>query len=403
MEGIKEIGYESRVSQLVSALNIADETRKRHQDDLENAQEQWSTKLDIFKDEKMQRQKERDDQYAKVADHIDQIADIQRTINDLLLSKEKLENKHLSDQNKDTVRAGLESESEAVELKLRWAHDEKNDLIAQLNEAIAVAKAKDSEIKEQEDTIRRLQQDIKELKILIEEKKQIILKLERDIQLAIEEIERLKKIIEDLDRRIANLRHQIYEREREIDELRRTLEQRQLRIDWLSREMGNVEVETSYKAVKGDQVDELLAKYLINCPVPVKRLGGGFYLFGTRKIYAKILNGKLVVRVGGGYMKIEEFIKSYSDAEIIKLTKICEREGVASIWDLDLEELYFNKTGGSPKGSPSGREGSPKFSSSSRSFKKSTKTGKTKTVTTSINGSKRTTTYTSSQVVRRIG
>jgi TfoX/Sxy family transcriptional regulator of competence genes len=45
-----------------------------------------------------------------------------------------------------------------------------------------------------------------------------------------------------------------------------------------------------------------------NCPVPIKRLGGGYYLFGTKKIYAKILNGRLVIRVGGGYMVIDEFI-----------------------------------------------------------------------------------------------
>jgi hypothetical protein len=73
-------------------------------------------------------------------------------------------------------------------------------------------------------------------------------------------------------------------------------------------------------------VDELLAKYIQNCPVPVKRLGGGYYLFGTRKIYAKIMNGKLVVRVGGGYMVIEEFIATYADQELAKMNKIAERD-----------------------------------------------------------------------------
>ena len=47
--------------------------------------------------------------------------------------------------------------------------------------------------------------------------------------------------------------------------------------------------------------------------MPIKRLGNGFYLFGTRKIFAKIMNGKLVIRVGGGYMVIEEFIATYAD------------------------------------------------------------------------------------------
>jgi len=30
--------------------------------------------------------------------------------------------------------------------------------------------------------------------------------------------------------------------------------------------------------------------------VPIKKLGNGYYIFGTRKIYAKILNGKLVIK-----------------------------------------------------------------------------------------------------------
>lgn len=73
-----------------------------------------------------------------------------------------------------------------------------------------------------------------------------------------------------------------------------------------------------YKPIKGDLVDELIAKYIndMQCPLPVKRLGDGYYLFGTKKIYAKIMNGKLVIRVGGGYMSIEEFIATYGDFEV---------------------------------------------------------------------------------------
>ena len=68
-----------------------------------------------------------------------------------------------------------------------------------------------------------------------------------------------------------------------------------------------------YKAVKGDMVDEMLADYInkLNCPVPIARLGNNQYTFGTKKIFAKIINGKLVIRVGGGYMGIEEFMMHY--------------------------------------------------------------------------------------------
>jgi hypothetical protein len=64
---------------------------------------------------------------------------------------------------------------------------------------------------------------------------------------------------------------------------------------------------------KGDELDNMLYHYInqANCKVPIRKVGNGFYLFGTKKIYAKILNGKLVIRVGGGYMIIEEFIATY--------------------------------------------------------------------------------------------
>ena len=45
-----------------------------------------------------------------------------------------------------------------------------------------------------------------------------------------------------------------------------------------------------YNAQKGDMLDEMLARYVneAGCQVPIKKLGDGFYLFGTRKIFARI-------------------------------------------------------------------------------------------------------------------
>lgn len=44
-------------------------------------------------------------------------------------------------------------------------------------------------------------------------------------------------------------------------------------------------------------------------------------MFGSRKIFAKIMNEKLVIRVGGGYMLIDEFLQTYGQAELDKLEK----------------------------------------------------------------------------------
>jgi hypothetical protein len=44
-------------------------------------------------------------------------------------------------------------------------------------------------------------------------------------------------------------------------------------------------------------------------------------MFGTRQILCKIINGKLVIRVGGGYMGADEFIEQYGRIELLKMMK----------------------------------------------------------------------------------
>ena len=53
----------------------------------------------------------------------------------------------------------------------------------------------------------------------------------------------------------------------------------------------------------------------------MKRISAGKYLFGTKNIMAKIINGKLVIRVGGGYMSADEFIEQYGKMEMMKMMR----------------------------------------------------------------------------------
>lgn len=52
-----------------------------------------------------------------------------------------------------------------------------------------------------------------------------------------------------------------------------------------------------------DIIDKMLAELFkkYNITLPCKRLGDGYYMFGLKKIYCKIINNKLVVRIGGGW------------------------------------------------------------------------------------------------------
>jgi len=76
-----------------------------------------------------------------------------------------------------------------------------------------------------------------------------------------------------------------------------------------------------YIPMKGDKVDEKMAHYINNfeLDIPIQRLGDGRYMFGSRKIFAKIMNEKLVIRVGGGFMLIDEFLPTYGQQEYEKV------------------------------------------------------------------------------------
>eukprot|EP00347_Sterkiella_histriomuscorum_P009436 403341221 len=77
-----------------------------------------------------------------------------------------------------------------------------------------------------------------------------------------------------------------------------------------------------YKAAEdGDQIDEMLENFarLYNVRVPFTRIDKSKYLFGTRLINAYIINGVLMVRVGGGFMTMEEFCEKHSAKETLQI------------------------------------------------------------------------------------
>jgi len=87
---------------------------------------------------------------------------------------------------------------------------------------------------------------------------------------------------------------------------------------------------------KNDEVDVKLREIMIKTKVPIKfiRIGEGLYIFGSKRVHVKILNSKLVIRIGGGYMYVEEFIRLYAHQELSKLRNREEPH----LSDIELEE-----------------------------------------------------------------
>lgn len=69
-----------------------------------------------------------------------------------------------------------------------------------------------------------------------------------------------------------------------------------------------------------EQIDKLLAEYLAanDHPNPFVKMSDGAYSFGNKKVGVLVRNGSLIVRVGGGYMCIDEFIRMHVNNEINK-------------------------------------------------------------------------------------
>ena len=82
-----------------------------------------------------------------------------------------------------------------------------------------------------------------------------------------------------------------------------------------------------YIPVKDDSIDRKLAEYINNYPdrqklkIMFMRESEGVYEFGSKKVYVKVEKDKIRIKVGGGFLSIDEFLDQYTPAELEKLER----------------------------------------------------------------------------------
>jgi hypothetical protein len=82
-----------------------------------------------------------------------------------------------------------------------------------------------------------------------------------------------------------------------------------------------------YIPFDNDNVDLRLAEYINNYPernrlkVMFMRESSGVYQFGSKKVFVKVEKDKIYIRVGGGYLTIDEFLDLYTPLEIEKIER----------------------------------------------------------------------------------
>jgi len=140
-----------------------------------------------------------------------------------------------------------------------------------------------------------------------------------------DEYKNLKFEIQDLDNKAEFLKTRVKECEDDYDQMDELIMLKQLEIEQLEKTAGvkAPEIKTKlsqrtttsayYRAIKGDLVDEMVGEKLteMQCALPVRRLQDGYYLFGTLKVYVKVMKGKLIVKSksGGGYLDFQSFVE----------------------------------------------------------------------------------------------
>eukprot|EP00347_Sterkiella_histriomuscorum_P001325 403372467 len=79
-----------------------------------------------------------------------------------------------------------------------------------------------------------------------------------------------------------------------------------------------------YKTIRGDHVDEIVGRIVFELDVqmPIVRVMQGRYLIGTDYKMLMIKNETCMVRVGGGWERLEEYILRNQDTELDKIKRL---------------------------------------------------------------------------------
>ena len=82
-----------------------------------------------------------------------------------------------------------------------------------------------------------------------------------------------------------------------------------------------------YIPVRADHVDVQLAEFINNYPERSKlkimfmRESEGVYMFGSKRVAVKVEQQGIKIRVGGGYLSIDEFLDQYTPVELERLER----------------------------------------------------------------------------------
>lgn len=143
-----------------------------------------------------------------------------------------------------------------------------------------------------------------------------------------EEKSTLQKELETASDYILELEEKVYKANKTSLELLRQLKDAEVEIETLKNYIIDLKQRIAvYIPVKGDPIDQKLAEFINNYPERQKlkimfmRESEGVYQFGTKRVAVRVDKDKINIRVGGGYLSIDEFLDQYTPGELDKLER----------------------------------------------------------------------------------
>ena len=127
---------------------------------------------------------------------------------------------------------------------------------------------------------------------------------------------------------MASLEDKVYKSNKTSLELLTNLRDREVEVETLKAYIIDLKARIAvYIPIKGCAVDAKLAEYINNYPdrqklkIMFMRETEGVYQFGTKRVYVRCVRDKIEIKVGGGYLSLDEFLDQYTPAELEKLER----------------------------------------------------------------------------------
>lgn len=150
----------------------------------------------------------------------------------------------------------------------------------------------------------------------------------KDIQLLIHQKSELQSQLENATEYIITMEEKVYKSNKISLELLKQLKDAEIEIGTLQTYIVDLKQRIAvYIPMKDDQVDRKLAEFINNYPERAKlkimfmRESEGVYQFGSKRVAVKVEKDNIKIRVGGGYLSIDEFLDQYTPVELEKLER----------------------------------------------------------------------------------